>query len=244
MATCTRPSLDVKSLIADKIFWEKLILSVLTTNTEDEPYVLDIESCIESQAWTTARNYNGFVDKDDLVQEAWLWVVEHPEQVEAYKNHEQPKLAYWWLQRDLWKVMDAVCRKERAQRLGYDPSDEAFYGKALLEALLPGVLNGAPVQPQGEVSEIRSGKDPAEGGTYLAMYLDVSRAWKEASLTPRERSILRAIYGEGFLKQEVAEDLGITPQAISNQLKRSFEKMIKVLGGQYPPDIPENSKRP
>lgn len=219
-------------------------MSILTTNTEEEDYVLDIESCIQSQAWTTARNYQGFVSQEDLVQDAWVWVLEHPERVQGYKDHEQPKLAYWWLQRDLWAVMDGACRKERAQRLGYDPADEAFYGKALLEALLPGVLTGDPIQPQGEVSEIRSGKDPAEGGTYLAMYLDVSRAWKEAKLSPRERDILKAIYGEGYLKQEVAEMYSITPQAISNQIKRSFEKIVKVLGGQYPPDPEQDTKRP
>lgn len=198
-------------------------------------FVLSVDACITDQAWTTYRTYKDFVEVEDLKQEGLLWALERPDRVAGYQNHEKPKLAYWWLSRDLWEVMDRYARKERAQRLGYEPDDEAFYGKAVLEALLPAVLIGNPIQPQGEPQEGKSNRDPAEGGTFLAMYLDVEKAWKTANLTTKERETLQLVFGEQWTHQEVAEEFDVGRTAVTNMIKRALDKMVNKIGGQYPP---------
>lgn len=209
----------------------------------DEDYVLNTDDCIHAQAWQTYQSYKQHTSYEDLIQEGYVWLLEHPKEVQEYKDHGKPKLAYWWLSRDLWKAMDRYARGERAQALGYEPDDEAFYGKGVLEALLPHVLTDNPIQPQGESSEIRSSKDPAEGGTFLAMYLDVQHAWNKAKLTARERDTIRLVYGEQWTQKEVADEQGIGQPTVSKAVRRAFDKMIAEIGGKYPADDDEGTTR-
>jgi RNA polymerase sigma factor (sigma-70 family) len=209
----------------------------MTVNpVSDQDFALNVEDTVNAQAWTTWNNYRQYTELDDLKQEGMIWVLEHPKEVGQYLEHEKPRLAYWWLSRDIWKVMDRYARNERAQRIGYEPDDEAFYGKAVLDALLGAVLTGNPIQPQGEQQEGKSNRDPAEGGTFLAMYLDVERAWKTANLSPREREIVEMVYADGYTQHEAAKEIGIAQPNISKTIKRAFDKMIDKIGGQYPPN--------
>lgn len=201
---------------------------------------LDVQQTIEATAYGVYRNFRNYVQKEDLQQEGWLWVAEHSERVQSYVEHENPRQAHWWLDRDLWAVMDKYARSERAQFLGYETSDEAFYGKALVETLLPAVLHGDTTPSKSGDSTGPSTSDPAEGGAYLAMYLDVQHALSVAELAPRERQVVALYYGEGLSQEETAEELTISQQAVSKALRRITDKLIDKLGGRPPSNCPSD----
>lgn len=201
---------------------------------------IDLKSTIEATSWGVYRNFKNYVQKEDLQQEGWLWAAEHPERLNMFLEHENPKQAYFWLSRTLWEVMDKYARSERAQFLGYETSDEAFYGKALVETLLPAVLHGDTTPSKSGDSTGPSTSDPAEGGAYLAMYLDVQHALSVAELAPRERQVVALYYGEGLSQEDTANELQIQQPAVSKALRRITEKLIDKLGGRPPSNCPND----
>jgi RNA polymerase sigma factor (sigma-70 family) len=202
----------------------------------ENPKPLDVDRMIESAAWSVRNRFKQWVDQEDLAQEGYLWVFEHSGRVQEYLDNENPKLAYWWLSRDLWEVMDKYARVSKAQAVGYAVSDEAFYGQQLIEALLPAVLAGDTDKPKGEQVGPRQQSDPAEGGNYLVMYLDVERAWEKTKLADTERLACELYYGQGYTQTETAEQLEISQPSVQKALKRALRKMVETLGGQRPSD--------
>lgn len=60
--------------------------------------------------------------------------------------------------------------------LGYDPDDQFYYSRKLVAELLPLAVAG-PEPPARGLTDTPGGKgDPAEGGSMLAMIVDVRRA--------------------------------------------------------------------
>lgn len=199
---------------------------------------LNLDVVVRAQAYASWRRFRNFTAREDLIQEGYVWALEHPKRVQEYLDHENPKMAYYWLSRDLWEAMEKYARKDRAAALGYDPADEAFYGKALIDELLPAVLLGALEPPQGATSEVKNTSDPAEGGTWLAMYLDVKSAWEKATLTQHERDIMTMYFGGDDSQQFIADTLEVTQQTVSKTIKRATKKLSDKLGGQRPNDCP------
>lgn len=60
-------------------------------------------------------------------------------------------------------------------QLGYDPADQFWYSRDLVEVLLPWAVDGPEPPAAGPERGSRS-QDPAEGGNMLAMIVDVRRA--------------------------------------------------------------------
>jgi DNA-directed RNA polymerase specialized sigma24 family protein len=195
---------------------------------------LDVDECIRRTASAVAGRYRGFVSFDDLYMEGWVWALNHPDQLNKYKEHEAPALAAYWMSRDIWKKMDRYARDERARSLGYEPADEAFYGSAQIMNMLPHVLAGVPLKPITEKPEIHSAGDPAEGGDWLASYLDVKSAWDRTVLSKREDYAIRQCVGAGESRQLVGEALGVDYRTVDRCITSAVRKLSEALGGPRP----------
>lgn len=207
--------------------------------------VLDVDSVVNYQAAKTARRYAGFVEAADLAQEGWIWILEHPKNLKAHQENEEPALAAYRLGQDMWTVMEAYARKQKATASGYEADDDIFFSDAVINLVLPAVLKDDPTPPAQAGERVANTSDPAEGGTWLATYLDVKQAWEKAPLTEGQRDLLEQYYFEEATQQEIADDLGTTQQTIAKRLKSARRKLIDQLGGPRPKEYnTEHDARP
>lgn len=198
--------------------------------------MIDIAPVIDSTAYAVLRRNRNYVEFDDLRQEAWLWVLDHPKKMTEFQE-EDDALGAWLLNRDLYKHLDKLARKVRADRVGYLPEDERFYTLKSIEELLPYVLNNDMTPPAGNVTG-KSTKDPAEGGDWLASWIDVKRAWERADLTDRQRGIVISLLGDSQTQQAVATCLYTTQSSVSASLQDALRKLLTFLGGDRPRGCP------
>lgn len=199
---------------------------------------LDPAAVIDTAAYNVLNKFRTYVEHEDLVSVGWIWVMDHPAKMDEFIAEESASLAAWKLDKAVWKVMERYARKERAHRIGYKPKDEAFYTAAGIESMLPRVLMGDPLPDRVERAEIRPTGDPAEGGDWLAGYIDVSRAWRHAKLTQQEKTILGMTYEEGFSQEVTGEALGLSQATVSRGHDRAIRKLQSYLGGPPVGDCP------
>lgn len=151
-------------------------------------------------------------DRNDLSQEAWLWLYDHPARVE--RDADKPKTASWRLTRDLGAHLGDICRREKAQALGYKPEDEYRYGKAMVALALPAAIAGTTEPPTFVREEIAKRTDPSEGGNWMALLADMGMAWEHADLTEQQRELLVDYYCEDMTQDEIANMIGITQRNV------------------------------
>lgn len=200
--------------------------------------MINVEALVYQVAYDVRRRFRSYVDAEDLISEGWIWVYEHPKAVEGYQEDENRKRSIYRLRRDISIYVEQYARKEKAQRAGYDPSDEAFYHAALISVFLAQVVTGDYEQGRAGPEVGRTNSDPAEGGTWMAARADVARAWESANLTELERGTMLRYYVEGFTQDEIAEQDGVTQQSVAERLKKGVSKMTRRLGGPKPRGCP------
>jgi RNA polymerase sigma factor (sigma-70 family) len=203
-----------------------------------ERVALDVAAIIDREARNVHKRYKEHVEFDDLQGEGWLYVYSHPSQVNAYKEFEKPSLAAWWLSRDLWKALDRYARRERSSQLGYEPDDEQFYAAGVIAKFMPSVLANDPTPPVSAVQEIRSSGDPAEGGEWLAAYLDVKQSYEAVSLTGNERLSLTLTFRDGVSQEALGDALGVDQKTAGRTVVRALQKLSEGLGGPAPGECP------
>ncbi len=91
---------------------------------------------IGAQAYSVAQRFKGQVEQEDLEQEGWVWVCEHPGKMKDHESNEDSGLAAYRLSQDVWGVMDRYARREKAARGGYQPEDELFVSDAVINIAL------------------------------------------------------------------------------------------------------------
>ena len=207
---------------------------------------LDIAGVIGSQAYAVWLRFKTFVEQDDLEQEAWVWVLSTPAEVKEFTEGEEPvELRSYRLGQRVGQAMDRYARRQKAYASGYEPEDELFYSDAVINVVLPSVLKEDPRPPVRDGERIANTSDPAEGGVWIATYLDVKKAWKTADLTPGQRKLLVSYYRDGENQSVIAEALGVSQQTVAKRLKRARTKLIAELGGRQAQDeTPRYDKRP
>lgn len=202
----------------------------------DKAEVLDIAAVIGSQAFAVAQRFKPHADQEDLQQEAWVWVLEHPAKVKEHQANEDVRLAAYRLGQDIWGVMDRYARREKAQKAGYEPEDEMFASDAVINVVLPAVLKGDPTPPARDGERVANTSDPAEGGGWLATFMDVKLAWERADLTDQQRALLVSYYRDEMTQAEIASTLKLGQPAVTRRLKQARAKLIDQLGGPKPPE--------
>jgi DNA-directed RNA polymerase specialized sigma24 family protein len=181
-------------------------------------------------AWRSGRN---LVEKDDLIQEARVWMLEHPDKLETWREqgrHGANKLRHACRQACL-----TVLAKERRRRSGLQAGDVFYYTPVMVKEVLSNIFHiddwsNAPTMSD---QEVKSAARPSEGNNRLAMIVDVRSAY--FSLPQNDRNLLSDLYENGGMPHDVAAATwGVTERTIRRREERIIDKMVERLGGEPP----------
>jgi hypothetical protein len=130
------------------------------------------------------------------------------------------------------------CQKETEQR-DSTRKDQFYYSREQLKALLPYVDTPehwtSLAAPSVDEGGGRSKSDPAVGGTLMAVYADLRRAWEQLEMV--ERILLRNRFPQGTptaykLLASSLKAQGVTDEADARKrVERALSKMCRTMGG-------------
>jgi hypothetical protein len=167
---------------------------------------LDQQRAVESAVATAMRQY--WAEFDDVTQHLYWWIASHQETVE--------RLEYGHLCRRLRTAAQRYCRREKAQRSGYEPVDEYFYSLAKLAKVVLDAFDPEAVPPS---ETYRADELYAEWVTEVA---DVRAALRKKAFPLWAYTVLRKYVTEG---RGEAEDPDV---------KRALMALQRQLGGSRP----------
>jgi RNA polymerase sigma factor (sigma-70 family) len=182
------------------------------------------------------RKYHTYFDVADVRQELLVWIVRREEKVRGWLDHTQGEEQYKGGIRQLGKTLtrhaDKYCRKRKAQQLGYQLDDEAYYSPITLSELLPFVWSDVVNTTDGSKPKVSGGGNPAEGGNYVIQLFDIRRALDK--LDPQDKLVLQMKFFEMLNFQEIAEVLEVSDSTAHRKVDGALRRLNNNLGGQSP----------
>jgi RNA polymerase sigma factor (sigma-70 family) len=207
--------------------------------TEPHPILNDI---VPSVVTLVHRRYRKYVDRDDLTQEAYAWLMTRASYFNGLLNEENEAVRLANQRRIGWQMKRAIeryARKEKATRSGYQTNDESFYDVITIAQLLPyviaSVVNDTAIeQAQNLVNDgtPRKPSAPAEGGNLLATLIDIKKAYE--LLDEDEQKILRLRYHENYTLQQLSEVLECAISTADRRCGNALRKLLNFMGGESP----------
>lgn len=188
------------------------------------------------------RRYKNFVERKDLSQEAYAFAAQRgakfaeqlDEPNEELRKANEKRIGY-----QIKRHLERYCRKEKAHKSGYTTQDEAFYETVTIAQLLPYVIasvvnDTALEQAQNLINDGQPRKPaaPAEGGTLLAILVDIKKAYE--MLEQDEKDILRLRYHENHTLQMLAQYFECSISTAERRSNSALRKLQNNLGGQSP----------
>lgn len=175
--------------------------------------------------------HRGFVELDDLTQEAYIYVLENPTKMDKWLGMEREGMTL--LQHAIYQHLHRVTMKERYRKDGTKPEDYYVYQTAVIQELLSDALSPTPIvlTSVSDLSTGRSGRDPAEGGDRMAMIADVKSAL--GSLNEYELSLITHKYANGGVSDnELAQWFEKPEPTINRHVRAAIRKMARNLGSE------------
>ena len=89
-----------------------------------------LQDIIPSVVTTILRRYRTYVEKGDLTQEAWAFVLSRAEQFNELLSVDSELQQKWNEKKIAWQIrrnLERYARKEKASKSGYQINDEAYY---------------------------------------------------------------------------------------------------------------------
>lgn len=201
-----------------------------------------IQDLVPAVANSIARKFKGWVDRQDVKQELYLWAIlrqDHyidqlNEENKDKREHSERRLAF-----QMRRIAEKYARKEKAKKAGYHPSDEAFYDTATIAQLMPHILSsvieGTVLEQAQEIindGQPRKQSAPAEGGNLLAILIDVKRSYLK--LEEEDKTILRMRYYDNQTLQEIAQYLECAISTADRRSNSALRRLQDLLGGDTP----------
>ncbi len=195
-----------------------------------------------SVANTIYRRYKAYVERDDIKQEILAWslsrniylALELSEVDSDKRKHNEQRIA-WQMRR----VAERYARKEKANKSGYQTSDEAYYESATVGQLLPfviaSVLDGTVLEQAQQMvqdGQPKGKSSPAEGGNLLAILIDIKKAY--LMLEVEDQTLLRLRHHDSYTLQQIAQLLECATSTADRRCALSLRKLIDNLGGASP----------
>ena len=207
--------------------------------TEPNPILNDIVPSVVSIVY---RRYRKYVDRADLTQEAYAWIMTRVVYLNGLLEEENEAVRLANQRRVGWQMKRAVeryARKEKANSSGYQTNDESFYDVITIAQLLPyviaSVVNDTAIeQAQNLVNDgtPRKPSAPAEGGNLLATLIDIKKAYE--LLDEDEKKILRLRYHENYTLQQLSEVLECAVSTAPRRCGNALRKLLNFMGGESP----------
>jgi hypothetical protein len=195
---------------------------------------VDVLATVYAAANSTHRKYRSFIDLDDLQQEAYLWMLDHQPAIKRHLEADSAKVAEYRILRDCSMHLEKAARAAKASTSGYEPDDEQWYSTAVLALVLPKVLTGDRTPPSVVTDGTpRAQTDPAEGGTWMALFADVSKALK--ALGTEDVHLLVDRYVEDLSFDAIASRWQWASSRTAHQkVGKAEARLIEALGGFKP----------
>jgi len=207
--------------------------------TEPNPILNDIVPSVVS---LVHRRYRKYVDRADLTQEAYAWLMTRVVYFNGLLEEESESIRLANQRRIGWQMKRAVeryARKEKATRSGYQTNDESFYDVITIAQLLPyviaSVVNDTAIeQAQNLVNDgtPRKPSAPSEGGNLLATLIDIKKAYE--LLDEDEKKILRLRYHENYTLQQLSEVIECAVSTADRRCGNALRKLLNLMGGESP----------
>jgi len=207
--------------------------------TEPNPILNDIVPSVVS---LVHRRYRKYVDRADLTQEAYAWLMTRVVYFNGLLEEESESIRLANQRRIGWQMKRAVeryARKEKAIRSGYQTNDESFYDVITIAQLLPyviaSVVNDTAIeQAQNLVNDgtPRKPSAPSEGGNLLATLIDIKKSYE--LLDEDEQKILRLRYHENYTLQQLSEVLECAISTADRRCGNALRKLLNFMGGESP----------
>jgi RNA polymerase sigma factor (sigma-70 family) len=195
-------------------------------------YITEYNDLVKNVSYSKHKDYP-MVPREDIIQELWLWFLEHPKKLEEWSKMDDQKLATKLINRSLHNRAHDFCQKEKARTVGYEVADLSYYHRDVVEEILPSVLSDEWSQPVfSDVNGDRKTFAPSEGGSLMAMQADVSYAFERIGLQHQE--VLLQWYLNGRNSKDLSVALGITTENARMKVTRAIDAIIKKLGGRAP----------
>ena len=197
---------------------------------------------VPSVAGVIFRRFKGWVSREDVIQECWLWAVAKNaafldmlnEENEQKRIHNERRVA-WQMRR----AAERFARKEKASRAGYQTNDESFYETTTIAQLLPFVIHSflhgtALQQAQDMVNDGQPKKPsvPAESGNLVATLIDIKKAFELLDL--EDRQILERRYYDMWTLNQIAQLWECSVSTADRKCSNAMRKLQDLLGGDSP----------
>jgi DNA-directed RNA polymerase specialized sigma24 family protein len=206
---------------------------------EIHPSIYDIVPSVVKQV---ARKYKGYAEESDIRQECYAFAAvkytQHKElldEPDTEKRKANERRIGWQIKR----VAERYARKEKAAKSGYQITDEAYYETTTIAKLLPFVISsivtGKPLeQGQQMVDDGQPKKQsvPAESGNFLAILIDIKKAYEALEIEDRE--ILSKRYFDNHTLEQMAQYLECAISTADRRIEKSLLKLQDRLGGESP----------
>src|SRR6478735_2271075 len=145
------------------------------------------------------RKWPRLYEREDVEQEAALWLVEHPERVERARL-DSGELYIPQVVAEVLKPLARQAKKDRAKALGVSTRYQSTYTREQVEVILASAWSEAdehPVIVQENETGITAKTDPAYGGNFPVQVLDVRRAMARTCSVEEQRCLfVRYMMGE------------------------------------------------
>jgi RNA polymerase sigma factor (sigma-70 family) len=182
------------------------------------------------------------VEKVDLTQEAWAFVLSKADQYNTLLSDENELQRKWNEKKIAWQIRRALeryARKEKASKSGYQIGDEAYYDTVTIAQLLPFVIKSFVNDTSLEQSQVlvndgtpKKPSAPSEGGNLLAMLVDIKKAYE--LLAKEEQEILRLRYYDNLTLQVIGEYLECHLSTAERRCNNALRKLQDHIGGNSP----------
>jgi DNA-directed RNA polymerase specialized sigma24 family protein len=191
--------------------------------------VTDCRDEVVYAARPVVARYRQWTDRDDVMQEMWLWIFENSGLVRDLLAEGRSGI----LRLHLRRVGEAWGRREKAAREGYSPKDEFFYNAALIREMLPNALDPKALPAQGDNEVKVRGASTSDGyGNWAACLVDVRVAL--GNLTVADRNLLTRRYRNGDTLEVMAAADGVAASSMHARLNRVVKRLQRCLGGASP----------
>ena len=206
---------------------------------ELHPILADL---VPAVANSIARRFKGWVERDDIKQELYLWVLGRQSQYldqlneenKQKREHNVSRLAF-----QMRRIAEKYARREKARKAGYQTTDEAFYDTATIAQLMPhilaSVIESTVLEQAQELindGQPRKQSTPAEGGNLLAILIDVKRSYLKLNEDDKVR--LRMRYYDNVTLQEIAQYLECATSTADRRCTSALRRLQDQLGGETP----------
>ena len=204
-----------------------------------EDLLREVHPIANRVARSVARQFTGYLEAEDLIQDLMLWTLKHETKVREYltpaDEGDKCVIGRRKLHTAFRRHARAISYRNKAQVLGFDTGDLHFYSHAQIEELLPRALDYDNWMPGQSTEQSRGGKSThATGNDHVALLADVKGAYEKASTADRDLLYRRFVTAPPVDEITLAAEVDVSRQTINRRVQQALGRMVDRLGGSRP----------